>query len=115
MLGKALFTLFMLPSGNIIQKHAINSHYNVDDTQLYLSLRLDETSESVKLQACLKDTEAWMICIFLLLTSDKVEVIFLGPKPLRKSILKDIIPPGGFAVVPGTTARNLGVILNQDM
>lgn len=53
--------------------------------------------------------------IFLLLTSDKVEVIFLGPKPFRKSILKDIIAPGGFARVPGTTARNLGVILNQDM
>lgn len=88
----------MLSSGNINQKHAINSHYNVDDTQLYLSLRPDETSESVELQACLEDTEAWMICIFLRLTSDKVEIIFRGPEPLGKSILKDIIPPGGFVL-----------------
>ncbi|TWW60963.1 hypothetical protein D4764_05G0010530 [Takifugu flavidus] len=40
---------------NIIQQHGINFHCYADDTQLYLSMKPEETEKLVKLQTCLKD------------------------------------------------------------
>ncbi len=80
-LGPILFTLYMLPLSNIIRKHSINFHCYADDTQLYLSIKPDETNQLAKLQACLKEIKTWMTCNFLLLNSDKTDIIILGPSP----------------------------------
>ncbi len=114
-LGPILFTLYMLPLGNIIRKHSINFHCYADDTQLYLSIKPDETHQLAKLQMCLQDVKTWMTCNFLMLNSDKTEVIVLGPKHLRDALSKDIVSLDGIALASSTTVRNLGVIFDQDM
>uniref|UniRef100_A0A669CNN6 Reverse transcriptase domain-containing protein n=1 Tax=Oreochromis niloticus TaxID=8128 RepID=A0A669CNN6_ORENI len=74
-LEPVLFTLYMLPLGSIIRRHSIHFHCYADDTQLYLSMKPGNTHQLVKLQECLKDIKTWMAANFLLLNSDKTEVI----------------------------------------
>uniref|UniRef100_A0A8P4JV61 Reverse transcriptase domain-containing protein n=1 Tax=Dicentrarchus labrax TaxID=13489 RepID=A0A8P4JV61_DICLA len=114
-LGPILFTLYMLPLGNIIRNHSINFHCYADDTQLYLSIKPDEINQLSKLQTCLKDIKSWMSCNFLMLNSEKNKILVLGPKNLRDSLSKDIVTLDGITLASSTTVRNLGVIFDQDL
>ncbi len=71
LLGPLLFTLYMLPLGNIIRKHGASFHCYADDTQLYFSSRPGETHQIEKLMECIVDIKNWMTNNFLLLNSEK--------------------------------------------
>ncbi len=59
-----------------------------------------------------KNIKTWMSCNFLLLNSDKTEVIVLGPKHLRSTLPNDIVTLNDITLASSTTARNLGVIFD---
>ncbi|MDF4386599.1 reverse transcriptase family protein [Vibrio parahaemolyticus] len=106
-LGPILFTLYMLPLGNIIRNHSINFHCYADDTQLYLSMKPEESNQLTKLHNCLKDIKTWMSTNFLMLNSDKTEVIVLGPKQLRDSLSDDIVSLDGIALASKKPQSNI--------
>uniref|UniRef100_A0A3Q0QRA2 Reverse transcriptase domain-containing protein n=1 Tax=Amphilophus citrinellus TaxID=61819 RepID=A0A3Q0QRA2_AMPCI len=78
------------------------------DTQLYLSMKPDDTHQLVKLRECLKDLMAWMTSNFLLLNSDKTEVIVLDPTNLRNLVSNHILTLDGITLASSNTVRNLG-------
>ena len=90
-------------------------HCYADDTQLYLSMKPDETDQLVKFQACLKDIKSWMTRNYLLLNSDKTEVIVLGPKHLRDKLTEENFTLDGITLASKATVKNLGVTFDQDM
>ncbi len=77
----------MLPLGNIIRKYGISFHCYADDTQLYISTRPDETSKLSKLTECVKNIKDCMTNNFLLLNSDKTDILLIGPKNSIQNLL----------------------------
>ena len=75
-------------------------------------MKPDETNQLVRLQACLK--ESWMSQNFLLVNSDKTEVIIFGPERFRKKLTSYIDTLDGISLVSSSAVRNLGVISDQD-
>ncbi len=80
-LGPLLFMLYMLSLVNIIRKHGVSFHCYDDDTELYISSWPSETHQIEKLMECIVDIKHWMTNNFLLLNSEKTEVVIIGPKP----------------------------------
>ena len=78
-LGPILFSLYLLPLGQIFKKHGIDYHLYADDSQIYMPLKRDNNSSLSPLLDCLNDIKAWMSFNFLCLNETKTEVIIFGP------------------------------------
>ncbi len=77
-LGPFIFTLYMLPLGNIIRKHRVSFHCYADDTQLYISSRPGETHKIAKFVECIVDIKKWMTSNFLMQNSEIKQRCYLS-------------------------------------
>ncbi len=113
-LGPLLFTLYMLPLGNIIRKHGVSFHY-ADDTLLCISSRPGETHQIEKLMECIVDIKNWMTNNFLLLNSEKTEVLIIGPKNHTSNNLEHGLTLDGCSLDSSSSVRNLGVLFDSSL
>ncbi len=54
-------------------------------------MKQNEISQLDKLKGCLKDIKTWVTANYLILNSEKTEVIVLGPENLRETLITALL------------------------
>ncbi len=64
---------------------------------------------------CIVDIKNWMTSHFLLLNSEKTEVLIIGPKTPTSNNLEHCLTLDGCSVNYSSSVRNLGVLFNSNL
>ena len=114
-LGPILFGVYMLSLGHIFRKFGINFHCYADDTQIYIPITANNSSNIHNLENCLIEVKTWMCRSFLLLNSNKTEILLVGPTKHRHQFNNTTVNLDGCLISPKPTVRNLGVALDSSL
>ena len=67
------FLIYMLPLGNVIRSYGISFHCYADDTQIYISVTLKDSSQILKVECGSTAIKSWMTQNYLQLNTGKTE------------------------------------------
>ena len=116
-LGPILFTLYTSPLGQIFRSHWLMYHLYADDSQLYLSFKLNTPgAQSMCLKTiedCIEDIRRWMTLNMLKLNDDKTKFIILGTRQQLAKLSDVSIRIGSTTVLPVDYVCNLGFFLDR--
>ena len=115
--GPFAYPISMSPMFQIARIHSVSIHMYVDDTQLYITCSLDKLDECmVHLKACLQDIKCWMLQNHLKMNDSKTEVLIICSEANRKKLSHiSSLEVGTECVEPSTSARNLGVFIDETL
>ncbi len=114
-LGPLLFTVYILPLGQIIRRHGLNFHCYADDTQLYLSTSPSTQLPPQSLINCLHEIKVWMTTNLLKLNSQKSDLMVVAPKTLLCKAYDLVLRVDGSCISLSSEVCNLGVILDSTL
>ena len=103
----------------IAEMYGVSAHLYEDDTQLYVSFDMNDpddlAAEKSRLKKCIAHIAAWMMENKLKLNKDKTEVIVICHSRQRHKLQDFTVKVGDTEIVPATSARNLGVMFDQNI
>ena len=115
-LGARIYTMYVRPMSEIINRHNVSYHSYADDSQLYI--QCDNNEESIRctitrLERCISDICKWMSGNSLKINQDKTEFIIFSCKSdqynhLSLNVESEIIHPS-------KSVKILGVTLDSNM
>ena len=111
-----LYLLYTSPVADIIKLHKLQYLLYADDTQLYISFKThcsyDLSLAKRRLECCVNDIDCWMVNNGLKLNQDKTELVLISSK-FRSRPSLEFIQVDDEKIQPKSSARNLGVIIDQ--
>lgn len=111
-LSPTLFNVYVSPLAKVVQSFGLEILSYADDTQIMVSISNDTAGSAANFRSCMEAVACWMSMNFLKLNGDKTEVLIFGPRPDIWS--NDWWPSSlGTCPVPVTTAKNLGVLVDN--
>ncbi len=114
-LGPFLFTIYMLPIGQIIKHHGFNFHCYADDIQIYFSTPSTSVFPPPTLTNCIKELKLWLEANYLRFNSDKTEVILIGSKAVVSKQSSQLMDLDGDLIMPSTKVCNLDVLIDSTL
>ena len=112
----ALFVLSTSDLEKIAEKHNLDAHFYADDSQLYIFSKPQfADSAQTRLIACLDDFAQWMSANRLKLNPDKTEFMRCATARRLPQLAKEVVTFGNSSILPATTVRNLGVVVDQKL
>lgn len=118
-LGPLLFTLYASTLFKLAEKHKPKIHSFADDTQLHISFKPDNFSQTQaigNMELCITDLKLWMTANKLKLNDTKTEAILIGTRQqLDKVKMDHLISVGNARITPSSSVRDLGAWFDQNM
>ena len=116
-LGPFLFSLYISPIGQIVSDFGLAHQQYADDSQLYISLKGDNVTDSItRLEACLDNLRTWLCHNGLCLNPDKSESILFGTRQrLRTFPVIPSINIAGNDIKLSVQITSLGVIMDSTL
>ena len=115
-LGARIYTMYVRPMSEIINRHNVSYHSYADDSQLYI--QCDNNEESIRcaitrLEQCISDICEWMSGNSLKINQDKTEFIIFSCKSDQYNHLS--LNVGSEIIHPSKSVKILGVTLDSNM
>jgi hypothetical protein len=116
--GPVAFLGYLSSLYDVIDRHLPEVGGYADDNQLYLAFTPGKDAENdakVNMEKCIAEVRSWMLTHKLKINDSKTELMLIGSKQQLQKVNVNEIQVGASLVQSAKSARNLGVIFDENM